>query len=179
MTEVSENPTQITQEAKAPKTKVPGGFKRSVCKLVMKLLGKGICYGYKVDSRIKQDVDAIGDDFSVKLTISPVGPTMIFGKKDQKPFSRIGSYDEEATMTISFKGLNSAFKMFTGGMGLAAGYAQHRFTVKGDLYKILAIVRIINIVEGYLFPKAMAKKLMNPIPPKQVNSVRFLCGTLF
>ena len=47
----------------------------------MKLLGKGICYGYKVDSRIKQDIDAIGDDFSVKLTISPVGPTMIFGKK--------------------------------------------------------------------------------------------------
>ena len=28
MTEVSENPTQITQEAKAPKKKVPGGFKK-------------------------------------------------------------------------------------------------------------------------------------------------------
>ena len=34
-------------------------FKRSMCGVVMKLLGKGICYAYKVDSRVKEDLDKI------------------------------------------------------------------------------------------------------------------------
>ena len=165
-------------------------FKRNMCGVVMKLLGKGICYAYKVDSRVKEDLDkicgytekdgeSVANDFAVKIAINPIGPCMVFGKKDGKVFSNKCDFDEKADILLSFKGVNSAFKMFTGRLGLGDGYAQHRFTVNGDLYKVLGIVRIMNIVESYLFPKFIAKKLMNPVPPKQVNSVRFLCGTLF
>ena len=166
-------------------------FKRSVCKVVMKMLGKGIRYAYKTDSRVRDDLDnicgyatdaegnQIANDFSVKIAINPIGPCMTFGKKNGKPFSEICPIEKESDIVLSFKGVNSALKMFTGRMGLGDGYAQHRFTVTGDLYKVMGIVRIINVVESYLFPKFIAKKLMNPVPKKQISSFRFLCGTLF
>jgi len=160
--------------------KKPGkAGKRALAGIVMGLLGKGIRYGYKCDDRIRADLDGIGDEFTIKLMVNPVGPAMLFGKKDGVVFSHKCEIDAVADITLAFKGIDGAFKMFTGQMGLSAGYAQHRFTVKGDLYKVLSIVRIMNIVEAYLFPKMLAKTLMNPVPKRQVNMLRFYGGTLF
>lgn len=173
------------------KKKQKNRFKRSLCGIVMKMLGKGVCYAYKADSRVRSDLDKIcgysqnaegenvANDFSVKIAVNPLGPCMIFGKKNGNVFSETCSVEQTADIVLSFKGVNSAFKMFTGRMGLGDGYAQHRFTVNGDLYKVMGIVRIINIIESYLFPKFIAKKLMNPVPKKEIGTFRFLCGTLF
>lgn len=159
--------------------KVKKTFKHRLSSIVMAVLGKGIRYAYKKDTRVKDDLDSIGDEYSIKLAVNPNGPCMLFGKKDGTVFSHKCAFNDAADITLSFKGIDGAFLMFTGQMGLADGYAQHRFTVQGDLYKVLSIVRVMNIVEAYLFPKFFAKRLMNPVPKRQFSQIRFLGGTLF
>lgn len=153
--------------------------KRALAGIVMSLLGKGICYAYKCDERVKSDMDGIGEEYAIKLMVEPIGPAMLFGKRDGKAFSEKCSIDANADIVLAFKGIEGATKMFTGQMGLAEGYAQHRFIVKGDIYKVLSIVRVVNIVEAYLFPKVLARTLMNPVPKRQVNMLRFYGGTIF
>ena len=154
-------------------------FKRWLAGVVMKLLGKGIRYAYKVDERVKADIDGIGEEYSIMMAVAPVGPSILFGKKDGKVFSQKCDNNAPADIVLSFKGIEGAITMFTGRMGLGEGYAQHRFTVKGDLYKVMAIARIMSYVESSMFPKFIAKNLMNPVPKRAVNMFRFYCGMLF
>ena len=154
-------------------------FKRFLAGVVMTLLGKGIVCAYRRDSRAKADIDSLGDNCSVKLLVQPVGPALLFGKKDGEIFSRKCAVSEPADITLAFKGVEGAILMFTARLGLSEGYAQHRFIVLGDLYKVMSIVRVMNIVEAYLFPKFIAKKLMNPVPKREINMLRFYGGTLF
>jgi hypothetical protein len=153
--------------------------KRFLAGVVMSLLGKGIVSAYRRDSRARADIDSLGDNCAIKLMVQPAGPALLFGKKNGEVFSRKCAISEPADITLAFKGVEGAILMFTARLGLADGYAQHRFIVVGDLYKVMSIVRVMNIVEAYLFPRFIAKKLMNPVPKREVNMLRFYCGTLF
>lgn len=161
------------------KKKANKRFKRGLVGVVMTLLGKGIRYAYKVDERVKAEIDSLGDNCTIKMTVAPVGPSLLFGKADGKIFSKRCDYDTPADIVMSFKGVEGALLMFTGRMGLGEGYAQHRFTIKGDLYKVMAITRIMSYVESEMFPKFITKKIMNPVPKRAVNMLRFYLGMLF
>ncbi len=83
---------------------------------------------------------------------------------------------------LRIKSLPLAFRLFTGQMGLSQAYAWHAFTVQGDLSDVMALARLINMVEAYLFPRFITKHIMTDIPPLQVNPLRvygrIACGFL-
>jgi hypothetical protein len=49
-------------------------------------------------------------------------------------------------------------------MGTPQGYAEHRMSVKGDLAKAMSLIRCLNLVEFYLFPGFIARRILKRLP---------------
>ena len=73
--------------------------------------------------------------------------------------------------SICLKSLAIAFRLFTGQLGLAAGNAQHAFTVKGDVAATMVLTRLICLTETYLFPCFIASRVLVELPRKEGSSL--------
>ncbi|MBR6576125.1 MAG: hypothetical protein IKK73_03235 [Akkermansia sp.] len=89
---------------------------------------------------------------------------------------------EKPTCALRLKSTGISFRLFTGQMGLAQAYAQHAFSMQGEIADVMRLARLVNLVEGYLFPKFITKHILTDIPALQVNPLRVygrvLCGFL-
>ncbi|MCI8828227.1 MAG: SCP2 sterol-binding domain-containing protein [Ruminiclostridium sp.] len=82
-------------------------------------------------------------------------------------------------VTIRFKSPADAFRVFTGQLSVAQAYAQHRFTLRGSMGLAMPFVRCVDIVEGYLFPAFMARRILKRLPKKEVSTARVYGAVLF
>ena len=80
--------------------------------------------------------------------------------------------DARGDVVVRFKSPADAFRVFTGQIGVAQAYGEHRFVVKGNLSLALAFTRCVDRVEGYLFPAILAKRILKRLPKKEVSSAR-------
>lgn len=78
----------------------------------------------------------------------------------------------KATCTLHIKSAALAFRLFTGQMGLAQAYAAHAFTMSGEVADVMRLARLVNIVEAYLFPNVINRRIMTDIPKPQVCFLR-------
>lgn len=65
---------------------------------------------------------------------------------------------------LRLKALATSFRLFTGQMGLAQAYAQHAFTMSGEVADVMRLARLVNHAEAYLFPPFITKKFLTDIP---------------
>lgn len=83
---------------------------------------------------------------------------------------------------LAIKSLPLSFRLFTGQMSVAQGYAQHAFCVSGDVADVMKLVRLIDLVEAYLFPTFITKRILTDLPPLQASPLRvygrIACGFL-
>lgn len=73
---------------------------------------------------------------------------------------------------LRLKALSVAFRMFTGQIGLAQGYAQHAFTMAGEVADVMRLARLVNQAEAYLFPSFITRKFMSETPKRSASSLR-------
>ncbi len=84
----------------------------------------------------------------------------------------------QGDVTIRFKSPADAFLVFTGQIGIAAAYAQHRFVLRGDMGLAMPFVRCVDRTEGYLFPAFLAKRILKRLPKKEVSAARVYLAVL-
>lgn len=83
-----------------------------------------------------------------------------------------------ADVDIQFKCLDEAFLLATGQLGVAQAYAEHRFTLTGDIAATMPFVRCVNIVEAYLFPKIMTRRILLSVPKKEHSTLAIYCRVI-
>ena len=57
------------------------------------------------------------------------------------------------------------------GLQGSSAYAEHRFTLKGDIGVTMGLVRMIDIAEAYLFPRIMTKRILRSVPYKEKSTL--------
>ena len=62
--------------------------------------------------------------------------------------------------------------MLSGQKGIADAYAEHLFTLEGDIYKTMGFVRCVEFAEAYLFPRVWSGRILKEIPDKQLASLK-------
>lgn len=154
-------------------------FKRSVCSFIFWFLGKGFAACAKYDSRVKYEIDSMPEGFTIMLKIEPYGPYMCISKKDGRLKYMGKKEDNSAAIIISFKNIEAALLVLMGRIGIDRAYAEHRFTLKGDIAYGMTVVRCMYLVENYLFPRFMTKKILKRIPEKEVCSLRIYMASIF
>lgn len=148
--------------------------------IVLRVVHAALVELYGLDSRVRAEFDRMPEGMSYALQTGHAAPELYVQwtggrllnlKKIEKP-----------TCALRLKSTGISFRMFTGQMGLAQAYAQHAFSMQGEIADVMRLARLVNLVEGYLFPKFITKHILTDIPTLQVNPLRVygrvLCGFL-
>ena len=148
--------------------------------IVLRVVHAALVELYGLDSRVRAEFDRMPEGMSYSLQTGHAAPELYVQwtggrllnlKKIEKP-----------TCALRLKSTGISFRMFTGQMGLAQAYAQHAFSMQGEIADVMRLARLVNLVEGYLFPKFITKHILTDIPALQVNPLRVygrvLCGFL-
>lgn len=148
--------------------------------IVLRVVHAALVELYGLDSRVRAEFDRMPEGMSYALQTGHAAPELYVQwtggrllnlKKIEKP-----------TCALRLKSTGISFRMFTGQMGLAQAYAQHAFSMQGEIADVMRLARLVNLVEGYLFPKFITKHILTDIPALQVNPLRvygrILCGFL-
>lgn len=148
------------------KRKVIIRIKRVISKIVLFFLYRGIRIVTKLDGEAKKEVETWKDRYTINIKTCKNGPNLIIKKVDGK-IKRIKDVDN-CNLEIIFKSLDSAFLLLTGRLGIAQAYAEHRFMLKGNIIEAMSLVRCLDIVEMYLFPKIISKNLVKEVKKRKV-----------
>ena len=148
--------------------------------IVLRVVHAALVELYGLDSRVRDEFNRMPEGMSYALQTGHAAPELYVQwtggrllnlKKIEKP-----------TCALRLKSTGISFRMFTGQMGLAQAYAQHAFSMQGEIADVMRLARLVNLVEGYLFPKFITKHILTDIPALQVNPLRVygrvLCGFL-
>lgn len=153
--------------------------KSFVAKVVLWFLGRGIEAAAKLDTSVKNEVSTWDDTTSIMMKIQDYGPFMAL-KKNNGKLSFVGTKEiDNPNLTIYFKNIESAMLVLTAQLGVAQAFAEHRISAKGDIAFAMSFVRVVYIVEAYLFPTFMAKKVLKRIPEKHTSRAEMYIGTIF
>lgn len=154
-------------------------FKTSLAKTVFWFLGRGFQSVATFDKSVKKEIEIYDEGTIIMLKVNSFGPHMVMQKKGDKLIYLGNKKVKDADLTISFKNIEVAVLVLTGQLGVAQAYAEHRYVVKGDLYLIMPLVRALCVVEAYLFPKFMAKKILKEMPKRTNNKFNIYAATVF
>jgi hypothetical protein len=136
-----------------------------VCGVVLEVLYRGIRVLTKVDTRIHEELLALPQGKTIRFSVSPAenSPKLSFVVSD----GTIHKSKAQPDIEITFKNEKMAFRVFTGRMGIAGAYAAHAFSLRGNINETMGVVRIVDLVESYLFPKFLTRHILKEIPKKQ------------
>ena len=146
-------------------------FQQIVCGIVFQVLFRAIRVLSHCDSRVKQELLQMPQGRTVGLAVSPdeKSPRLTFAVSGGTV--RKVPRDLRPDIQIVFKNETMAFRVFTGRMGIAGAYAAHAFTLRGNINETMGIVRVVDLVEGYLFPKFMTRRILREVPEKELPTL--------
>jgi len=141
-------------------------FKTLSSKILLFVLGKGYQSASKVDMSIRKEIEKWPKNFNFMMKIDPDGPNISFKKMNNNTVKYMGSKikEKEIDLIIFFKNIESAFMVLTAQLGTAEATCQHKIGVKGSLPITMSFIRCLNIVETYLFPKFIVKRILRRVP---------------
>lgn len=148
--------------------------------IVLRVVHAALVELYALDTRVKAEFDRMPEGMSYALQTGHAAPELYVQWTGGKLLNL--KKIEKPTCALRLKSTGISFRMFTGQMGLAQAYAQHAFSMQGEIADVMRLARLVNLVEGYLFPKFITKHILTDIPALQVNPLRVygrvLCGFL-
>lgn len=154
-------------------------FKRTLARIILLFLGRAVKACYKLDSRVREEFNELPEGFSIRLAIKPSGPFIIFSRQGNN-ISVSKDSNIIPDLDIQFKNVESGLYALCAMKSVAECFAEHRFTIRGDLSYATAFVRIMNIVESYLFPKVWNAVLFdNQAPIRERSKTRIYLATIF
>jgi hypothetical protein len=127
--------------------------------------------GY-LDADVKKEIRDWKEPMTIMFQVMPNGPAMVVEKSGGR-IRYAGSEAVPADLTVFFKNMESAFLVMSGQIGTPQGYAEHRMALKGDTGQAMPLIRCLNQVQAYLFPKIMAKRVMKRVPKMSLRKMAY------
>jgi hypothetical protein len=144
-------------------------LKKGVSRIVLFFLYRAFQALYKYDSNIRREIDGWSPGFAICMRTAARGPFLCLIRTGDGIKRQREAKPSELNLEIEFKSIDAAFLVFTGQIGVAQAYAQHRFTLRGSINECMSFVRCVDTVEAYLFPAFITKRILKAIPKKQVS----------
>lgn len=145
--------------------------------VVLAVLYRGFRVLYRDDSRIREEIDSWKDNLTMKLVCGPGGAVLAIRKDREHGITRL-KRAQKTDITMRFKSVEGAFKLLSGQLGVAEGYAKHLFSLEGDIFQTMSFVRCVDYLEAYLFPEILTKRILKEVPEKQVSSLKVYAQVL-
>jgi hypothetical protein len=146
-------------------------IKQGVSRIVLFFLYRAFHVLYRYDKSIRCEVDGWKQGFVICMKAARQGPAICL-IHTEKGIERLRKYESsDVNMSIEFRGIDAAFLVLSGQIGVAQAYSQHRFTLRGSIFDCMPFVRCVEIIEAYLFPTVITKKILKKLPIKEISPV--------
>ena len=146
-------------------------MKALICRVILFFLYRGMRVLEVYDPVLRQELLALpqGLTFGIRTSPHPGAPSIVLvnGAKGL----RKGKAWEMPHILITFKSLSLAVRVLIGLDSIADAYAQHSFTLQGNINAAMGFVRAMEITEGYLFPSFWAKRILKRLPKKRIPTL--------
>jgi hypothetical protein len=154
-------------------------MKEFVCQIVLWFLCRGMDVLARKDERVKKEIASLPEGYRVclKAGMKKGSPQIIMTVTKGRVLRT--KTEEKADLTIVFKNIHTAFKVFTGQMGIAEAYAGHGFYLKGNINIAMGVVRCMEYVELYLFPKIISSRILKRVEKKQLPALEVYARAVF
>jgi hypothetical protein len=133
--------------------------RKALAAVIYAVLGRGLVSAARHDERVCEELRSWPDPSVVTLRIAPFGPQVSWRVADGA-VEYLGGREVTSDLLVTFKSVDDAIPMLLGMKGVLAGFAEHRAIVRGDLALAMSLVRCLHIVEGYLFPDVMTRRIL-------------------
>lgn len=175
-------------------SKIEFTIEKGICRIILRVLQGGFQELYRFDERVAEEMNQWEDHMIYGLECPQGGPSLYLQwRKDpivfdlNMPKRRLKRKDKTSgqgklvrvknpkptyhDVVIRFTSMHMAFLVLTGQIGISGAYALHGFTLKGDIMKTMSFSRCVDVIEAYLFPKFMTKRIMTDVPKKNQPSL--------
>lgn len=139
-------------------------FKLLTIRTIFFIMERGISSLSGKDADITREIKALPEGYVIRMNILNYTPQFAIKVKDGK-FVRLDKRDAAADLTISFKHPAAALKVLTAQAGTPQAYSENRMCVKGNLNSAMITVRCMAILQGYLYPAFINRRVMRRVPP--------------
>lgn len=150
--------------------------KSFIINLICKILGKALPYVCSRDTRAYQTFKNLPENLTVGLGVYGEPDYIVLKKTGQKVVAVKKA--PEIDLRIMFKNRKSAKRVMLGGISVAQSFARHDILLAGNINTAVALTRIIDIEEYYLFPRFITYKFL-PKMKKQFYSLALYGYCLF
>jgi hypothetical protein len=138
--------------------------KRLVARTSLLALGVAFELAAKYDPEIQEELAEWPDGLVFAMGVLPNGPYISVQKLEGDRVRYLGLDMKSPAVSILFKNLDSALLSFTGQIGTHVAAAQHRFILRGNVAEGMKIARVMNMVQAYLFPALLLRKIFKRVP---------------
>jgi hypothetical protein len=142
------------------------------------LLGRAMCACAALDSRAQAEVRVWEDGVRIAMRVGPAGPAMVLEKRGERLRYLGATGIDTAYLVITFKHVDAALPVLLGMTSVARCWAERRMTMKGDPTLAMSVVRVMLLVEAYLFPGLITRRIMQRVPAREVSMARVYLSTL-
>lgn len=141
-----------------------------VVAIVLRVVHAALIELRELDSRVAKEFERMPEGLSYAICTGHNGPSL-YVQWDGRELKRLAAL-AAPSCALRIKSMPLSFQLFTGQMGLAQAYARHAFTMGGEVADVMRLARLVNLVEGYLFPKIMTRRIMTDVPETEVCFLR-------
>jgi hypothetical protein len=150
-------------------------FKRFIVFIVIHIIANAFRSTVRFEALIKKEVHEWPEGFTVMMNVAQSTISVVLQKIGGKLYSRDVS-EKKCDLVITFKNIDAAFLLFTAQISTAAGYCEKRMYVSGDIPRAVSIIRALTVIERYLFPAIIARRVMKRLP--KINFIRLCLGRI-
>lgn len=145
--------------------------------IVLQVLFRAFRVLYREDSRVREEMNTWGPGLTLKLVCGPGGAVLAMRKDSHHGVAKL-LRAQRAAITMRFKSVDGAFRVLSGQVSVSEAYAEHMFTLEGDIYQTMSFVRCVEYAEAYLFPHFWAQRILKEVPEKQMSAVKVYAQAL-
>ena len=112
---------------------------------------------------LQEELNAWEDGYTIQLKVLPNGPAIAFEKVDGK-LQTISPNKNHYSLVVVFKTEEIAYRIITTQNSVPQAFTQNRLMVYGSTADSMILIRILNIVQAYLFPPILSKRILKRVP---------------
>lgn len=132
---------------------------------------------------LKKELGYFKEGYTIQLKVLPNGPKIAF-EKHQDKLKTISTNKREYDLVIIFKTKEIAYRIMTTLSNVPKAFTQNRLMVYGNVADSMVLIRIMNIVQAYLFPPILSKRVLKRVPQfsigQHIGRIRvYTLGLLF
>jgi len=138
-------------------------MKKLIIKIGFFALKRGSISVSRFNKELKNELKAWPDGFTIQLKVLNNGPSISFMKKKNR-LTGISNKKENYDLIVVFKTIDIAFRVITTLSSVPKAFTQNRLAVYGSTADSMILIRILNIVQSYLFPPILSKRILKRVP---------------